>query len=203
MRRALREERIGHAGTLDPLATGLLPLVLGRATRLAQFLTASDKSYIATVRLGFSTETADAQGRTIGLVYQGAWPSRAIVDAALESFRGAVLQQPPAYSAKKIEGRRSYALARAGTAATQVLPSPVSVVAHHIEVDDVTGDQVTLTVDCSAGFYVRALAHDLGARLGTGAHLTALGRTKSGPSRSPRPSVSKKRSEIRLLPPTL
>jgi tRNA pseudouridine55 synthase len=193
MRRALREKRIGHTGTLDPAATGVLALVLGRATRLAQFLSASDKSYDAVVRLGFSTDTADAQGRATGSVRLGPFPTREAIDAALDAFRGTFLQQPPAFSAKKIDGKRSHKLARARATADarltpsrsdeparQELPAPASVTAHAIEILSVDGDRVTLRVDCSAGFYVRSLAHDLGERLGTGAHLAALRRTRSG-----------------------
>ncbi len=204
MRRALGEKRIGHTGTLDPAATGLLALVLGRATRLAQFLSASDKSYDAVVRLGFSTDTADAQGRATGPAREGSWPSREAIDEALDAFRGTFLQQPPAFSAKKIDGTRSHALARArarlaaearlkpratevanpagppGPPGPPALPDPVSVTAYAIEIVRAHGDSVTLKVDCSAGFYVRSLAHDLGERLGTGGHLAALRRTRSG-----------------------
>ena len=112
-RRALGIPRIGHTGTLDPMATGVLLLVLGKATRLATFLSASDKSYDAVVRLGFATDTADAQGRPLGPVSERPIPSREEIDAALDAFRGAFLQQPPAFSAKKIDGRRSHRLARA------------------------------------------------------------------------------------------
>ena len=113
MRRALGETRIGHTGTLDPAATGVLLLVLGRATRLARFLSACDKSYEAVVRLGFSTDTADAQGRRTGPVSPGSIPSRDAIDAALDAFRGTFLQQPPAFSAKKVGGTRSGSRARA------------------------------------------------------------------------------------------
>jgi tRNA pseudouridine55 synthase len=209
MRRALGEKRIGHTGTLDPAATGVLPLVLGRATRLARFLSASDKSYEAVVRLGFSTDTADAQGRPTGSAIEGALPSRQAIDAALDAFRGTFLQQPPAFSAKKIDGKRSHKIARAreraetnarlqpsryepegsshpghpappAPPALPALPAPVTVTAHAIEILSVDRDTVTLRVDCSAGFYVRSLAHDLGERLGTGGHVAALRRTRSG-----------------------
>jgi len=216
MRRALRERRIGHTGTLDPMATGVLPLVLGKATRLATFLSASDKSYDAVVRLGFATDTADAQGRPLGPISDGPLPSRGAIDAALDAFRGTFMQQPPAFSAKKIDGQRSHKLARARAravggresiapsaysttvdpvdrgsqklqstpdpfpAAPSVLPAPASVTAHAIRIVSVDGDRVTLQLDCSAGFYVRSLAHDLGQRLGVGAHLAALRRTRAG-----------------------
>ena len=177
MRRALREKRIGHTGTLDPAATGVLVLVLGKATRLAKFLSGSDKSYEAVVRLGFSTDTADAEGEPIGSVWLGPLPARDAIDAALDAFRGTFLQQPPAYSAKKIDGTRSHRLARAGLAA---LPALSSVTTYVIDIVDVGRDSVTLRIDCSAGFYVRSLAHDLGERLGVGAHLTSLRRTRTG-----------------------
>jgi tRNA pseudouridine55 synthase len=179
MRRLLREKRIGHTGTLDPAATGVLLLVVGRATRLSQFLTASDKAYEAVVRLGFATDTADAEGQPVGPVSRAALPAREVIDAALEEFRGTFLQQPPAYSAKKIGGTRSYKLARAQPE-LPALPAPASVTAHAIDIVEVDGDSVTLRVDCSAGFYVRSLAHDLGQRLGVGGHLASLRRTRSG-----------------------
>ena len=210
VRRALGERRIGHTGTLDPAATGVLPLVLGRATRLARFLSASDKSYEAVVHLGVATDTNDAEGTAAGPVYQGPLPPREVIDRALDSFRGTFMQQPPAYSAKKIDGERSYRLARAASrqlsstgaggppqARTDAdaspetarhatrhgrrrSPEPVSVTARTIDIVSVDGDCVTLQVTCSAGFYVRALAHDLGEQLGIGAHLLSLRRTRSG-----------------------
>jgi tRNA pseudouridine55 synthase len=206
MRRVLRERRIGHTGTLDPIATGVLPLVVGRATRLARFLSAADKSYEAVIHLGFATDTGDADGSQIGARYDGPLPLREAIDRTLDAFRGQFLQQPPAFSAKKIAGRRSYDLARGGQAAVRlrssgrgraavrlqsgsnqaaageerVRPAAATVTAHAIEILSVVADQVTLRIDCSAGFYVRSLAHDLGERLGTGAHLVALRRTRSG-----------------------
>ena len=185
VRRAIGERQIGHTGTLDPAATGVLPLVLGRATRLARFLSARDKSYDAVIRLGVATDTYDGRGVAVGPRHDGAWPSREAIAAALDRFRGTFEQQPPAFSAKKIDGRRSYTLARArGQApappALPALPAPVSVTARTIDLVSVDGDCVTLAIDCSAGFYVRSLAHDLGAALGTGAHLAALRRTRSG-----------------------
>jgi tRNA pseudouridine55 synthase len=210
VRRALGERRIGHTGTLDPAASGVLPLVLGRATRLARFLSASDKAYDAVIRLGFSTDTQDADGDATGPAHRGAWPARETVDRALDPFRGTFLQHPPAFSAKKIDGQRSYRLARAASrtlrdrepiaagdvpepavvqdragqeSAAEVArrsPAAVSVTTHRIDVIGVEEDTVTLRVDCSAGFYVRALAHDLGQALGTGAHLMRLRRVRSG-----------------------
>jgi len=180
VRRALGVRRIGHTGTLDPAATGVLPLVLGRATRLARFLSASDKAYEAVVHLGVATDTNDAEGTSAGPSYQGPLPSRDAIDRALDAFRGTFLQQPPAYSAKKIDGQRSYSIARASAHGRPPLPAPVSVTTQAIDLIAVEGNSVTLRVECSAGFYVRALAHDLGERLGIGAHLLRLRRTRSG-----------------------
>ena len=187
------------------MATGVLLLVVGRATRLAKFLSASDKSYDAAVRFGFATDTADAQGRPLGPVSERPLPSRDEIDAALEPFRGTFMQQPPAFSAKKIDGQRSYKLARkrgresfaasaystivdsvdtlhqkVQTTPDSVVPALASVTAHRIQILIVEADTVTLRVDCSAGFYIRSLAHDLGERLGVGAHVTALRRTRIG-----------------------
>ena len=207
LRRVLGERRIGHTGTLDPAASGVLPLVVGRATRLARFLSARDKSYEAVIRLGIATDTYDARGDPSGAAHAGVWPSRDEIDRALDAFRGTFLQQPPAFSAKKIDGKRSYELARAtrsqllstgagapppartdADASPQTaqhgrgrsLPAPVDVTARTIDIVSVDGHCVTLAIDCSAGFYVRSLAHDLGERLGVGGHLTALRRTRSG-----------------------
>jgi tRNA pseudouridine55 synthase len=191
MRRALNETRIGHTGTLDPMATGVLLLVVGKATRLAKFLNASDKSYDAVVRFGFATDTADAQGRPLGVASDRPMPSREAIETALDAFRGTFMQQPPAFSAKKIDGQRSYKIAR-GRARVALgtphpapldpaaLPAPAGVTAHAIRITDLDGDLLTLNVDCSAGFYIRSLAHDLGERLGVGAHLAALRRTRTG-----------------------
>jgi tRNA pseudouridine55 synthase len=197
MRRVLGERRIGHTGTLDPGASGVLPLVLGRATRLARFLSAGNKQYEAVVRFGVATDTYDAQGTPTGGVPAGRVPTREEIEAALDAFRGTFLQQPPAFSAKKIAGRRSYVAARASRSArpappahpappappalptSAALPDPVSVTAHRVDIVNVAADCVTLHVECSAGFYVRSLAHELGVRLAVGAHLAALRRTAS------------------------
>jgi tRNA pseudouridine55 synthase len=211
LRRVLREPRIGHTGTLDPMATGVLLLVVGKATRLAKFLSTDGKSYEATVRFGFATDTADALGQPLGPPSDRPLPSREAIDAALDAFRGTFMQQPPAFSAKKIGGQRSYKLARAardarrqpsrnaegadvaaalpdgpdlpdrpGPADLPALPAPCSVTAHDIRIVGLDAECVTLRVDCSAGFFIRSLAHDLGERLGVGAHLTALRRTRVG-----------------------
>lgn len=184
LRRVLGERRIGHTGTLDPGASGVLPLVLGRATRLARFLSAGNKHYEAVVRFGVATDTYDALGTPTGGAPAGPVPTREEIAAALDAFRGTFLQQPPAFSAKKIAGRRSYVAARASRSARPALPAlplpdPVSVTAHRVDIVSVAADCVTLHVECSAGFYVRSLAHELGVRLGVGAHLAALRRTAS------------------------
>jgi len=180
VRRALGERRVGHTGTLDPAATGVLALVLGRATRLAQFLSASSKSYEAVVRFGFATDTGDAQGRPLDGPGSAAMPSRDAIAAALGEFRGTFLQQPPAFSAKKIGGKRSHKLARGRQTAAPALPAPAQVTVHRLDILACEADRVRLALDCSAGFYVRSLAHDLGERLGAGAHLAALRRTRVG-----------------------
>jgi tRNA pseudouridine55 synthase len=160
-RRSLGLSRIGHTGTLDPQASGVLPLVVGQATRLAQHLTGSDKEYEATVRFGVTTDTYDAAGAV--MESSGLVPSIDDLHAALSGFRGTFEQTPPAYSAKMIGGDRSYVHARAGKS----LRSPaVTVTTHVLELLDFEPPLARLRVRCSAGFYVRALAHDLGQTLG-------------------------------------
>jgi len=190
VRRVLGEQRIGHTGTLDPAASGVLPLVLGRATRLARFMSGSNKRYEAVVRFGQATDTYDAEGVPVG-ERSIAVPSREQLESALEAFRGTFEQQPPAFSAKKVAGRRSYESARAARLKPLPglpglpgppglsLPAPVSVTVHHLAIVGLAADCATLTLECSAGFYVRSLAHELGVSLGIGAHLAALRRTAS------------------------
>jgi tRNA pseudouridine55 synthase len=175
-RRALGQPRIGHTGTLDPLATGVLVLLLGRATRLAQFLAAAQKTYLATIVLGQATSTYDAEGAPLGPARPEA-VERARVEAALEGFRGSFLQTPPAVSAKKVGGHRAYDLARAQEMVV-LRPVPVEVTA--LDVIEFDGRRLDVRVTASAGFYVRSLAHDLGQRVGTGAHLAGLRRERSG-----------------------
>jgi tRNA pseudouridine55 synthase len=176
-RRALGNSRIGHTGTLDPMATGVLPLVIGRATRLAQFLTAGRKEYEATIRFGVITETYDRSGTVTAR--SDARPTRDELEVALTRFTGSFSQTPPAYSAKSIDGTRAYERARKhGAAAVQ--PSPVTVSVQRLELVAFDSETARLIVEASAGFYVRSLAHDLGAVLGTGAVLDALRRTRSG-----------------------
>lgn len=178
-RRVLGASRIGHTGTLDPMATGVLPLVIGRATRLAQFLTASDKSYDATIAFGRTTDTYDARGREIATCAER--PTREELDAAVARFRGEFEQTPPAYSAKNIDGKRSYELARKGGSKDPPLrPKSVRVTARDVELMSFDGETARLAMTVTAGFYVRSLAHDLGEALGCGAVLVALRRTRSG-----------------------
>ena len=180
VRRAIRERRIGHTGTLDPLATGVLPLVVGRATRLAQFLSSDDKEYLADLQFGVATSTYDALG-TGGAGANDAGGSGAVdlsgLDRALDAFRGTYLQMPPAFSAKKIAGTPAYEIARAGRVPEL---TPVEVTVSAIEVVTAGDGRARLRVACSSGFYVRSLAHEVGQRLGCGAHLAALRRTRAG-----------------------
>ncbi len=174
-RRATGERRIGHTGTLDPLATGVLPLACGRATRLVRFLSASDKEYQATIRFGVTTDSYDVTGTETNR--SGVRPDRDAVARALESLTGTYLQRPPAFSAKKVAGRRAYEMARKDEA-VELTPVPVTVSTAELEL--FSGDIARVRLVCSAGFYVRALAHSLGELTGAGACVEALRRTRSG-----------------------
>ncbi len=176
-RRALATRRIGHTGTLDPFASGLLLLCVGAATRVAEYLTGLDKTYRATARLGATTDTDDWTGTM--LATSEAWRAltAAQVEDAVRSLEGPLLQVPPAYSAKKVEGERMYDRARRGEAA--LLP-PVPVTVHRIELLGFDPPSVELEIECSSGTYIRALARDLGTQLGVGASLSALRRTRIG-----------------------
>lgn len=176
VRRVLRE-RVGHAGTLDPQATGVLLLCIGSATRLARFLQGHDKVYEGVVRLGWATDTYDAQGAPQGEPMQPPALQREQVQQALDSFVGEQVQTPPVYSAKKVRGQPSYRRARRGE---DVRPEPVTVTVYALELLRLDGDDIHIRVHCGAGTYVRTLAHDLGAALGCPAHLAALRRTASG-----------------------
>jgi tRNA pseudouridine55 synthase len=187
VRRALGESRIGHTGTLDPLATGVLPLVIGRATRLASLLSGADKTYEAGVRFGCATDTFDSTGRIDGDpgsriaseidIPTPAGLTEAVIDAALPRFRGTYDQTPPRYSAKKIDGVAAHRLARRNL---EVEMRPVTVSVSDLALLGYGEGLAHLRVTASAGFYVRSLAHDLGAALGCGAHLTSLRRTRAG-----------------------
>jgi tRNA pseudouridine55 synthase len=176
MRRVLGGVKIGHTGTLDPLATGVLPLLIGRATRLAQYLASATKTYEARVQFGWATDTYDSAGQPASAIMP-ATVDPVVLEAALQRFRGTFAQQPPAYSAKKVHGHRAYTLARASRT---VALEPAMVTVHDLRLLGVQGAIATLEVTSSAGFYVRSLAHDLGTVVGTGAHLAALRRTRSG-----------------------
>jgi tRNA pseudouridine55 synthase len=175
-RRCLKESRIGHTGTLDPLATGVLPLACGRATRLVRFLSSSEKDYEAVIQFGLTTDSYDVTGAEVSR--SGKRPTREAIDTALTSMRGEHPQVPPAYSAKKVAGHRAYALARR---AEPVTLQPVTVRLTKADVLDFTGTTVSMALTCSAGFYVRSFAHVLGEQVGTGACLESLRRTRSGP----------------------
>ena len=174
-RRLLGERRIGHTGTLDPLATGVLPLACGRATRLVRFLSASDKNYEATILFGVTTDTLDVTGQETRR--SGATPSRDALLAAMQSLEGEQMQVPPAYSAKKVGGRRAYDFARRDEP-VELAAVPVRVL--RLELLEIGDDRCRISLTCSAGFYVRALVRDIGERCGTGACLEALRRTRSG-----------------------
>lgn len=177
-RRILREKRIGHTGTLDPMATGVLPLVIGRATRLAALLSAGDKEYEAGVRLGAATATYDAAERFAAAVPPPPPPDVSVtaIETALSAFRGELQQVPPVFSAKKIGGVRAYDLARKEQ---PVELAAVTVTVRQLDLVSLHDGLLTLRVHATAGFYVRSLAHDLGVRLGCGAHLESLRRTRA------------------------
>jgi tRNA pseudouridine55 synthase len=176
-RRILDERSIGHLGTLDPMATGVLPLLLGRFTRLAQYFGRMEKSYTGTIRFGQATTTYDAEGGPVGTHTAVALdPEELRAQAA--HFQGELLQTPPVFSAKKVGGRAAYARARAGEA---VELAPVRIVVHEFTITEVGGDTAAFRATVSAGGYIRSLAHDLGQRLGCGAHLASLRRVAAGP----------------------
>jgi tRNA pseudouridine55 synthase len=177
VRRVLREKRVGHAGTLDPLASGVVVVMVGRATRLAPFLTSDEKRYRATIRLGVATTTCDREGDPLGPPAPVPADAADRVAAALDARLGTHPQTPPAFSAKKIGGVAAHRLARRGEA---VVPAAVPVTLHAWSLVGADGDTVTVDLRTSAGFYVRSLAHDVGAAIGCGAHLAALRRTASG-----------------------
>jgi tRNA pseudouridine55 synthase len=176
-RRAIGEKRIGHIGTLDPMATGVLALVIGKATRLASLLSSTEKEYEATVRLGVATDTYDALGEPSSDSPRDVHVDRERIERALQRFRGSFDQQPPPFSAKKVGGVAAYKLARQQKP-TELAPVPVTVFSLDLLAMDVTS--IRLKMRTSAGFYVRSLAHDLGVALECGGHLQALRRTSVG-----------------------
>jgi tRNA pseudouridine55 synthase len=193
VRKTIAERRVGHTGTLDPFATGVLVILVGRATRLAQFLSGAEKEYEALIRFGYRTDTGDITGQQIEeeQSHAKAQSTRSLreeeIKTALSSFRGEIEQTPPMYSAKKVGGRKLYELARRGEAVER---KPVRVTISELECisqpadlvksnDDGTQD-LKVRVVCSAGTYIRTLAEDLGQNLGIGAHLAELRRTRAG-----------------------
>jgi tRNA pseudouridine55 synthase len=187
VRKILRTRRVGHTGTLDPFATGVLVVCLNRATRLAQFLTGDEKEYVATMRLGFATDTGDLTGTPLSAATDARHISPQPVQDVLAQFCGRIQQIPPMYSAKKVDGVRLYELARRGR---EVQRRPVEIEIKEIELfalpEDSFATAETITKDfcfrvvCSSGTYVRTLAEDIGKRLGIGAHLATLRRTRAG-----------------------
>lgn len=176
VRRLVSTRKVGHLGTLDPIATGVLPLVVGRATRLAQFFAAGDKIYDAHIHFGQATNTYDRAGSLLGEAIEPRF-TRDQLEAELAAFQGKIRQTPPPFSAKKIGGTPAYRLARKQVVVE--LP-PVEVEVHSIELLDFDGTTAHVRVHCSAGTYLRSIAHELGRRLGCGAFLQDLRRTASG-----------------------
>lgn len=186
VRKLLKTRRVGHTGTLDPFATGVLIVCVNRATRLVQFLVGDDKEYLATVRLGFATDTGDLTGQPISPVSDARGITSEMVQDALAHFRGRIKQIPPMYSAKKVGGVKLYELARQGK---EIERKPVEVeikkleVAEsldHVDRTEAPTKDFCLQVACSSGTYIRVLAEEIGARLGIGAHLVALRRMRIG-----------------------
>jgi tRNA pseudouridine55 synthase len=177
VRRATGESMIGHLGTLDPMATGVLPMLLGRYTRLAQFFGPLPKTYTGAIRFGFATDTYDAEG-VPATAENGRLPSNAEIQTAAELFRGELEQTPPPFSAKKVDGQRAYKAARRGE---NVVLKPVPVRIDEFVLGEREGEYAQFTMRISSGGYVRSVAHDLGKVLGCGAHLARLRRVAAGP----------------------
>ncbi len=205
MRRIVGTRKVGHAGTLDPMATGVLIVGIGRATRLLGHLSRADKAYDATVRLGVGTVTDDAEGEVVSTAGAASLDD-ATVDAALAPLRGDIEQVPSAVSAVKIDGVRSYARVRAGEAvdlpARRVTVQRLEVISRRRgSVDGLPVLDLDIQVDCSTGTYIRAIARDLGAQLGVGGHLTALRRTRVGRFSLPEAqTIEQAAAEVHLLP---
>jgi tRNA pseudouridine55 synthase len=176
VRKIAHTKRVGHLGTLDPIATGVLPLVIERATRLSQFYTKSDKIYEGLVRFGWATTSYDREGDLVGEKVEVTLDP-AELERHLECFRGELLQTPPAVSAKKVDGKRAYELARKNIA---VELEPVKVHIYELTVLELHGSDARLRAHCSGGTYMRSIAHDLGQAMGCGAHLQELRRMASG-----------------------
>lgn len=179
VQKLVRPEKVGHAGTLDPLATGVLVIAIGGATRLVEYVQQQPKSYLATFLLGRHSDTEDIEGRVVELE-QPPLPDRDEIQAALPQFTGEIDQVPPAYSALKVAGRRAYALARSG-ALVELVARKVTI--HELRLVDYAYPTLQLEIVCSSGTYVRALGRDLARALGTAAVMSALVRTAIGPFR--------------------
>ena len=175
LRGVFHERRVGHGGTLDPMATGVLPVFIGRATRAAEFLESAEKGYVAGLRLGVVTDTQDTSGTV--LETNSVCVTRAQLEAALRQFLGPIEQIPPMYSAIKINGQKLYELARRGQ---EVARKPRSITIHALELLEGEGADWTIRVRCSKGTYVRTLCHDLGRALGCGGCMSSLRRTRAG-----------------------
>jgi tRNA pseudouridine55 synthase len=176
VRRATGEESVGHLGTLDPMATGVLPLLLGKFTRLAQFFNANAKAYTGAIRFGFATDTYDAEGQMVGEARDVTLEAEAVRREAAR-YLGEISQMPPPFSAKKVEGKPAYKLARAGK--TPDL-KPVRITVDAFTIERVGSDRAEFAMRISAGGYVRSIAHAMGQGLGCGAHLASLRRTRAG-----------------------
>ena len=176
VRRLTGEQSVGHLGTLDPMATGVLPLMLGKYTRLAQFFSTADKTYTGQIRFGFATDTYDAEGVPVEPILHPTLTLQQVQTAAAP-FHGEIEQMPPAFSAKKIGGKPAYKLAREGK---PVELKPKTIHIHEFQIHDLAGDIARFTIKVSAGGYVRSVAHELGQALGCGAHLSSLRRTIAG-----------------------
>jgi tRNA pseudouridine55 synthase len=178
VRKLCGTRRVGHTGTLDPFATGVLLVCLNRATRLVQFLTGADKEYLATIHFGFATDTGDLTGAPLSTPTSVAHLNDTLLENALPPFRGAITQIPPMYSAKKIGGVKLYEMARRGESIER---PPIAVEIKQLElVTPLQNAECVVRVVCSAGTYIRTLAEDIGKAVGMGAHLTALRRTRVG-----------------------
>lgn len=176
LRGAFGEKRVGHSGTLDPMATGLLVVFLGRATRAVEFAEADEKTYEAAIRLGLTTDTQDTTGTALSSCEVNITNEQ--FDAALEGFRGDILQLPPMYSAIKVDGKPLYKVARKGG---EVERQPRRVTVYRLERTGTYEGDITLSVCCSKGTYIRTICHDIGAALGCGGAMSALRRTAAGP----------------------
>jgi tRNA pseudouridine55 synthase len=206
VRKVLGVRRVGHTGTLDPFATGVLPVCVGKTTRLARFLAESDKSYLAEVRFGFATTTDDLHGERL----PGEWHAEGgrivleadALEAACRSLRGEVLQRPPAFSAKRVGGKRLYQLARDGIVTER---PAIAVRIDELTVLRIDADRAELQVRCSAGTYVRSIARDLGKALGCGAHLVSLRRTAAAgvglAQAIPAAALTREQALAALVPP--